>query len=391
MEKLLISVLACCVVLSFTSVVGAVDLRSGSAVTITGDRAVTEDVLAAANQGTVSSPVQGDVTAVGQSIRTSGAVTGSVTLVANSISVTGSVGNDAWLAGSSVSLNSRIADNAYVAGSNVELGPESSVAGDLLAAGSMVTVLGDVTGDIRAAGGTMRIEGTVGGDARLQAGRVELGPNAVVRGDLIYKSPNRAEIAPGARVLGRTVYTQSERQREGPGFGGVLLFWLWWLAAGIVLGAVLLALFPAATGAAVATVRDSFWLSFGVGLVALVATPLLCLLVAITLVGIPLAVAVFLVYLVLLHIAGVFTALALGEWVLQRFRRPSVHPLLVLALGLLILGILMLIPFVGAIVVLVAVATGLGAFLMSWWRRREAAGRERADRVPETGEQLGPA
>jgi len=81
-------------------------------------------------------------------------------------------------------------------------------------------------------------------------------------------------------------------------------------------------------------------------------------LIAITIIGIPLAMVVFLAYLLALIIAPIFAALCLGKYVLKKKQKNIVKPA---AVGIVILAVLVAIPFIGGFVKLVVLLLGLGA------------------------------
>ena len=83
-----------------------------------------------------------------------------------------------------------------------------------------------------------------------------------------------------------------------------------------------------------------------------------------TLVGIPLGVVLLLLLVPLYAIAYVTTALVLGRLILKKSR------LLAFLLGLVILGLLTLIPIAGGLIAFLAIVFGLGALFVTLLRAR---------------------
>jgi cytoskeletal protein CcmA (bactofilin family) len=75
-----------------------------------------------------------------------------------------------------------VADNLYVAAESVRI--DGVVEGDVVAVGNVVAVNGTITGDLLAAANTVIINGHVA-DARVGGAAVQLGPEAVLGGDLL--------------------------------------------------------------------------------------------------------------------------------------------------------------------------------------------------------------
>ena len=364
------AVLLCLPALVLSTGVGAVELKTGAVVVVPKAQTMDDDILAAAKHVTIEPEVEGDVTAAGQSVAVAGRVRDSVMLAGQRVDLTGPVGNDAWLAGQSVTIGSKVADNAYAAGSTVVLTKDASVGKDLLIWGGEVYVQGNIGRNLRAAARELVIGGTVTGDVYAQAGNVRLLGTAVIKGNLFYESPNRVDQSPGAKVMGKIEHRLPPKERMKPVFWSGFAWWLGRLIAAIVFGAALLTLFPEKSREAAQTLRRSFWFSLGIGLVVAIVVPVACVIGLITVVGIPLALAVLFVYTIALYAAGIFASLALGTWILGRGRETPPKPLGSMVLGALVFGILSAIPWIGWLVKVGIALTGLGAFCAAWWRGR---------------------
>ena len=349
---------------------GAVDLKYGNTVFVPKNEKANDDILAAGSQVAVEAPVDGDVTAGGQTVQVLGPVEQTAMLAGNEVNLAGGVGNDAWLAGQTVNVTSRIADNAYMAGSTVNLSKDAAIGKDLLVAGGSVSVLGPVDGSMRAAAGDLTIGGRVKGSVYARVQRLHLLKDAQIDGGLFYESPTLVSIDPGARVLGATKRTIPRAEEGRPLFWSATAWWLGKLIAAVIFGVVMIVLFPVRCQATADTARTSIWSSLGIGFVVLVATPIACVVAALTGVGIPVALAVLVTYIILLYASGVFSALAIGQMSLARARHAQTtpNPYSSMILGLVIISLVGLLPYIGWLVRFLVVLAGFGAFLTSWWR-----------------------
>ena len=109
----------------------------------------------------------------------------------------------------------------------------------------------------------------------------------------------------------------------------------------------------------------------GTGALVLIATPVLCVVAILTLIGAPLGIATFAVWLAALYAAGIVISGYVGRLLLPRAGGHAV-PLL---LGLLLLVALSDAPFIGGPVRLVAGILGLGMiaqWIQTLWRSRSA-------------------
>jgi cytoskeletal protein CcmA (bactofilin family) len=110
-----------------------------------------------------------------ESIRIDGVVEGDVVAVANVVAVNGTITGDLLAAANTVIINGQVAD-ARVGGAAVQLGPEAVLSGDLLAGGgSLELQQGSTVGaDMLFGAGQVRLDGAVARDLTGGAGRLQL-------------------------------------------------------------------------------------------------------------------------------------------------------------------------------------------------------------------------
>jgi hypothetical protein len=287
------------------------------------------------------------------------------------VNINGAVGNDLWAAGANVNVNAPVADNARLAGRSVILQPQARVGRDAYLVGNSVEAHGKVERNLSVGATEARIASEVGGSAEVRSGSLKLLPGAVIRGDLIAYGPTPPEISPGAQVLGRVEY-----HKEGAGGGWSLASWLWqWLfmfLALLILGLATIALSSWWTRRIAEKMARQPGYAMLAGLAGLILIPLICALLAITVIGIPLAIVLFALYCVALLLSGVFVSYLVGGWLLGRLKRPDTSPYARLAVGALVVAFFASLPLIGWVVQLLVLMIGLGALLLerrdSWQR-----------------------
>jgi hypothetical protein len=234
--------------------------------------------------------------------------------------------------------------------------------GNVIAFDGNVTIRGRVTSDVVAFNGDVRVPGgRVGGDVTALNGQIFLGPGAVVGGDLNWRD-TRPAIAPGARVAGDVNEFQWDVS-PWSGFAWALLFWLAQTVSVLVLGVILIALWPRGFDALAAAWRRSPGPVVGWGALLLIGLPVAAVIALVSLVGIPLGIGLLLALLPLWAVGYVA-----GTFVLGRLIARDAGRLLAFLLGLLIVQVLALIPFLNVLVAIVVVAVGLGTLIVAAWR-----------------------
>lgn len=254
----------------------------------------------------------------------------------------------------------------------------------VVALGQDVHVAGEALADVVALDGSVEITGRVAGDVIVLGGGAKLGESARVAGDLFVLGGS-VEAAPGAVIDGRTVSYPTVSSAwltllEGPSLGlpptsplvvgAKLALLAGWLA-------LALALFATAgremlqTSESVA--RDPFR-NFLVGLTAvlcLVLTALFLTTLAGSLVAVPMLFLVALLALLLKLWGMVAVFHALGDWLSRDLLHQRLLPLTTATVGLMLLGIVKLLPWLGVWAWTVATLIGVGAALTTKFGRRE--------------------
>ena len=316
-----------------------------------------------------------DLFAAGGEILADGLVADDVTMAAGTLRLRDLDIETLILAGGDVEIHGEVRDHLMAAGGRIELRKGSVVAGYALLAGGKLDLEGRIEGDLKAAGGRIRLAGIVAGDVDLAAGEITLTPTARIGGKLVYRSRSEVEIPPGAVVEGGV------ERRQVEGFEPSI-----WLVIGlgigawitIVLGLGLLGLLlqgavPGLVAGATRSLAVRPWPSFGLGFALLVAVPVASSILLFTVVGIPLAFLSYAIFAVLLAGAVVVAAYGLGSRLARAFAwsyegEGLFRRVLWTFLGLLLLGLIGIVPVLGFLILVVALSLGLGAVTLELWR-----------------------
>lgn len=347
-------------------VVAACGGPDASPATVT-DEAVEDDLLTSGRSVRVAAPVEGDVAAAGSDVVIAAPVSGYVMSAGRTVTLEESIGNDLWAAGGIVTVRNRVGNNAMLAGQRVEVEEGATVGQDAWLGGSDVRSEGRVARNLTIRASRAEIGGEVGGIVNVMAGRVRLLPDAVVRGDLVVRSPERPDIAPGAQVMGRIDYQPGDDDASGLPWAVV---WLGLFASLLLLGAAVVAVAPAWSAQVADRLRSRKLWAMLVGVGVFVVVPMAVGLLFVSIVGIPLAIVVTAAYVGMLLLAVAFVSYRVGSWLLDRLRRPAHRRWSALAVGALVVSLGMALPVVGWLVTLVVVLTGIGALALEWGTRR---------------------
>jgi hypothetical protein len=338
------------------------DFRAGKNLIITKDQVINDDLYFAGNSITVDGTINGDLIAAGADIRISGTINGGLIAAAGNIIVNGKVTDDIRVAGGTVEIGGSVGDNALMFAGNLISGKDASIGRDLTIGVGNAIIDGTVKGNINGGGGNVELTGTTKGNVTLDLDNdFKLSPGAKIEGNLEYTSPKQAEIA--GIVNGKTMYKEKpvkEKSAESNITGEILgYFWL------LLIGILCFTLVPSVSqkisdNISVNPLKNILW-----GILLLIATPILAIILLITVIGIPLSLILVAVYIVEIYISRIFVGYWIGQYILKKLSWKSGYKVLVLALGLLVVFIGINMPILGTFVHFVIIILGLGALVLT--------------------------
>jgi cytoskeletal protein CcmA (bactofilin family) len=330
---------------------------------------VQGDYVAVAPRVVISGTVNGDVYVAGGRILVDGIVNGDLIVAGAKVILSGRVSQNARIAAAHAVINGTVGRNITVGAADIQLTDAGEIQGNMMAAGGDVELEGPVDKDAKIAAGNAVVSNHVGRHLSIAAGTMRLTPKAVVEGNVRHWSNTDPVFDNGATVRGTVTRRPLVRgwTAEGfrYGFGGLRL-----LAAAVsavstlILGLLLLRLYPVFTRQVASTIRERPWRSLGWGAAALLGTPVVALVCAITLLGLPIGIVLMALYGVMLYLGRVYAMTWLGQLLLRRM--PDSSPLAwSFVTGLIVYTILSFLPIVGDVVTLLTVVLGLGALLVA--------------------------
>lgn len=333
-------------------------IRAGSVVQVDGD--INGDAFLAGGVVTVNGKIDGDLFVLGGKVNINGDIKGSIRVLAGDVTVNGPVGRNIFLAcgNCTVTRGTNITGSLLTAGANLELSAPQIGRG------------------FRFFGSRLYLNSPISHEAFVVADReFLLGPNASVSGDLKYTGNSEAVLQSGATVAGRISYQKINQGENYPRYFGAQsalagvdrvrpFFDLIGFFVSVLVGYIFLGLFPKIFEKVAMAIENRPAASFGWGVLTVLITPVVIVLFAITLIGIPVALVIALAAYIFWLIATYLVAFFLGRRILlSRFGERRGWSLI---LGFFLLYLLGLVPFIGSIVKLVIVLFGLGAIILSY-------------------------
>ena len=167
-------------------------LRVGSDATVASDQLVANDLYMSAGwveRTVMSGEVAGDYLTVGSAVTIDGTVGEDIYAVAATANIGASTTDDVRVVAGEVTINGYVGGDLFVIGGAVDVMSEAEIVGDILIFAGDVTIAAPVGGSIFGAAERIRIDAPVAGNVEMKApAGVTLGDKAVISGSLTYES-----------------------------------------------------------------------------------------------------------------------------------------------------------------------------------------------------------
>lgn len=282
--------------------------------------------------------------------------------------------DDRVIVGSDFTLASgeTITGNLVIIGGDVTLEAGSTVTGDVALLGGSLTIAGQVDGEVVATGGmlTLEAQANINGDVMTTGTTITRDPQATLGGEFLHNPLEPLTVT----VPGQ----DGQFSAMDLGFGR-LLGLIWFLFRSFMFAALavlLVMLFPSPNGRVARAIAKQPLMAGLIGLLTLIAAPLLLVFMAITLILLPVALLGVLIFVVILALSWVALGFEIGNRIAKLLNQNWADAVNAgvgtLMLSLVAGGFGEIIPCVGWIVPILAVCLGLGAIVLTRFGMQEA-------------------
>jgi hypothetical protein len=248
------------------------------------------------------------------------------------------------------------------------------VGDDINAGRGDVEVYEPVGGGIEAGFGDVYVDAPVEEDVKVGRGDVELGSEALVRGDVYYGSgeiePHPSAVVEGNMIAGRTPHMDHEP--DGFGIPG-LVGWVFATAAFVACSVLLAVLAPGPLLAAARRAEESPGWSLLFGVASVPALVVFAVVLAVSIVGIPLLLLLAPAYLAFVFFGALVAAYFVGRRVVFATGYYRGGNALAAMVGALILAVVYMIPVLGGLLLYGLALFGTGAAILALFSRRSRA------------------
>ncbi len=345
----------------------AIEIRSDENISVNAGEIVDDTFVAFGRTVRIDGEVTGDLIAFAQSIEINGAVLGDIIAFGRIIEVDGRAGGGFAGFGQVIRIGDSIGQSVYGFGQSIRSSRDATIEGDLFAFGENISVGSSVGRNVTVFGSTLTLSGEVKRDVTFGGRLATVQSSASIGGNLDVKLPDEENLAvhSAATVAGETIVDfprpdQEEEEEDGMPSVWNIAWTALWLVTAFLSGLLLLWALPALRRVPLDNL-NGILTSAGLGFVLVTATPVLAVVLAVTLIGLPAGLVIAAAWALSLYVSKIVVAHFLGNALLRPKQRDVRSMLLPLLAGLVLVLIAVSLPYVGWVINLLLVIIGLGA------------------------------
>ena len=346
----------------YSSITSASQVETRDHVIVAEGEIIEGDLYTFSETATIDGIVTGDLISFCRSLYVNGQVQGDIIAFCESFELKGAAEDDVRAFARYITINGTVKKNITSFCEKLQFNHGSAIGEDAYFFCAEGFLRGTSLGSISAKADRLHIAGEIEKDVDIQAQSVHIASTAHIKGNLKLCCSRETQIDPEAIIEGNVEDIPPKCKTEKVSKwtkASFYIFKLIWLIAAIIIGVLAIKLLPKLTQKIVGEAQQ-YWKSLGIGFLASIFTPVASIIIAVTVVGLPLGLLSLTLYAALLYLSTIFVGIVVGMLILRSFKTPFEVSLLALVIGLLILHVLFQVPYLGMVVRIVTLLLGLG-------------------------------
>jgi cytoskeletal protein CcmA (bactofilin family) len=280
------------------------------------DQTVKGDIFITSGRGRIDGTVDGDLYFFGQSVEIGGHIKGDAIIFAQSTHVSGQIDGNIRSFTNNLTITGTVEKNVLTFNETMNLDSAGKIGGSLTTFAQDIGIDGHIGRDLVCFQNSLTISGAIDGEVQSKGRSMTIASSAQVAGPIHFEGNEPARVASGAKLGSPVQFTQMKREsqyRQGR-------YYVWriiWTAAFVLFGLVLFLLLPSFAGE-VARAGERVGAPIGLGVLVFFGVPIAAIIACITVVGIPLGVLTFGLWVLGLFTAEIVVGTVVGNWILGK-------------------------------------------------------------------------
>ena len=270
--------------------------------------------------------------------------------------------------GNNITFNGKTRD-AIIFGNKVTLNEGATIGRDIYIFASSVSISGSINRNITIYASDVSIkDAQISGNVKIRANDIDIERNAAIIGELSYNDDANVNISDVASIGSKQTY-KVEKEEKNEFLEKLKSSFISFINVLLVF-AILLFLVPTIFKKLDNNKTDIIK-SLGIGFAFLISALIAVIILIFTVFGLSLALLLIVAYIVLIYLSTIATGYMLGNFVWEKITKVDKKPYLIGIIGILIIYILKLIPYVSILITILSVVIGIGSILSLYKRKKE--------------------
>lgn len=270
----------------------------------------------------------------------------------------------AFVAGNIINYNAETEKDLFVAGNAITIQKDARIGRDVFAAGNNIKLEANIPGAFSATGATITIrDAKINGNVDLAVDRLSFEGKVEISGKLKINSDASIDGLDNVSYQELERYEVVEYETTA---ADILVGKILSIAGIFITFVIIMAMFP---GVNQRVSKELTAIQFGkdllIGIVTLVFVPIIVIFLLISFIGAPAGIVLLVTYLVMLYVSQGYTGLWLGKMIIEKLIHGKINAFLELLIGVTLLTLLIMIPWIGGYIWLLSTLLGLGLFMQS--------------------------
>jgi len=342
----------------------AAQWEANKSVYIPPNQVIDGSLYASGQNVSIEGTINGDLIVAAQTLSVSGEVVGDIIALTQTADINGQVGGNVRLATNSLNLGAQVARNITVFGNSLIMDQKSKVGWDALLMGNQIDLRGNIAGRLQAKGENIILSGQIDKDTNIRAAgkqseNINITAQAQLNGDLTYCCQKNINIANQAKINGKI---QEESLPLTPHSWLITLKqWLISFLGIVLVGLAIIFIDRKRRLGSERLSQKTLGSSLLTGIIITIVVPIVAILLALSIIGAPLAIAAIFLWLSLLIIGQAIGAIIIGRLLLSLTNKHWGNKTIICLLGgLLVVKLLALIPYAQVLIIFLVISLGIG-------------------------------
>ncbi len=314
---------------------------------------INDNIYAFGSDIEISTEIQRDILMISGNIVSDAYIKEDFSAIGRNIIINKDIKEDLRLIGTDIIIKGDLYGDVVILGDKVLISKESEINNKVMFLVSEVIIDGVLMNGGNITASNVVVNGEIYGDINIDCDKLTFGENGLIKGNLVLN--NDVQIDEG-KINGSVSYVKKDVSNFN------FLNLLYKFLAFFIFAIVFLLLFKKQFLRTRIILKEHILKSLIAGIIALIAIPIIGLILFITIIGIPITIVLMMFYFIMIFSSFIIFSFAIGKILLNYFSYDN--NLLSLIIGLILFILLIKIPVVGGVILLIALLIGSGSFVL---------------------------